>query len=205
MKITEKLTPFRKHHFGALLLLSFLVSGCSSWGVEEEKPAKETVSESAKKVEAESLNVDDYYEVEHEGRLYVFDDAKGYLSFLSTHDAPYRLTRIGSGPNGETVVFALRKEDKKKQSGIAGVMMYEGKLDGAEQGFYAEIQREGRIYVFNEWKDVQDFRSVGEAPYRYTDIGAGPNGVTVVYVLNKSNKKVRPDSLIGQFRALHSM
>ena len=159
-------------------------------------------SNSTKEASAKpQLNNDDYYEVHHEGRIYAFDDAGVYKSFLQVGETAYRKVRIGEGPHGETVVFGLHKKDKKKTDGIAVVDMYDGKLAGADKAFYAEIRSEGRIHVFNDWNDVKSFRQVGEAPYRYTDIGSGPKGETVVYVLNKGNKKKRPDALISRFQA----
>ena len=57
----------------------------------------------------------------HEGRIYVFYDKKTYQSFKQVGETAYRLTRIGAGPKGETVVFGLTKQDKKKRSGIAAI------------------------------------------------------------------------------------
>ena len=165
-----------------------LLGGCAS-------------TESKKEMTAQ--NNDDYFEIAHEGRLYVFDDAKTYLSFLEVGETSYRKVRIGAGPNGETVVFGLTSKDKKKTSGIAGVDMYDGKLMGADK-FYGEIMDEGRIYVFNDWQELQTYKQTGEAAYRYTDIGAGPNGETVVYVLTRKEKKRRPDTTIAQFKQLHA-
>ena len=159
-------------------------------------------SQSTKEESAKApLNNDDYYEVHHEGRIYVFDDAGVYKEYLGVGETPFRKVRIGVGPHGETVVFGLHKKDKKKSEGVASVDMFDGKMEGATEGFYAEIRSEGRIYVFDNWEDVKSFRQVGEAPYRYTDIGSGPKGETVVYVLNKGNKKKRPDALISRFQA----
>lgn len=46
-------------------------------------------------------------------------------------------------------------------------------------------------------------RTTGEAPLRYTDIGGGPSGMTVVYLLNEDNKKERPEDLIQIFKVRH--
>jgi hypothetical protein len=150
------------------------------------------------------MNNDDYYEVEHEGRLYVFDDAATYKSFLEVGETAYRKVRIAAGPNGETIVFGLTGKDKKKMSGIASIDMYDGKLEGAED-FYGEIHHEGRLYVFSEWADLKAFKTVYEAPYRFTMIGEGPKGETVVIVLNKGNKKKHPAAQIAAFKAMHGM
>ena len=135
----------------------------------------------------------------------MFDDLNTYLDFMQMGETPYRLTRIGSGHAGETVVFGLQKKDKKMNSGIGSVDLYDGKAEGAERGFYGEVIKEDRIYVFSEWTDLKTFLKVGEAPYRYTDIGSGPKGQTIVYVLNTENKKEKPVYLIEQFKKNHKM
>jgi len=145
-----------------------------------------------------------YFEAHHDGRINVFDDSKTYLSFLSLGETSYRLTRIGAGPNGESVVFGLTKKDKKKRSGIKSVEMFDGKLVPSGP-FYGEMLLHGRYYVFSTWKDLVAVKKVGEAAYRYTQIGAGPDGKTVVYVLNKGNKKKKPVDLIAQFKELHRL
>lgn len=157
-----------------------------------------------REVMTQNINNEDYYEVVHEGRLYVFDDAATYKSFLEVGETSYRKVRIGAGPKGETVVFGLSSSDKKKSSGIASIEMYDGKLAGGES-FYGEIHHEDRIYVFDRWDDLQSFKQVGEAIYRYSMIGEGPKGETVVIVLNKENKKKHPAVQIAAFKAMHEL
>jgi hypothetical protein len=188
--------PYNKELTATLVAVSvaLTISACTQQAATKQ---------GAEQVAAPQLNNDDYYEVHDAGRIYIFDDAATYLSFMGVGETAYRLTRIGAGGSGETVVFGLRKEDKKKRSGIGGVDMYDGKIEGAES-FYGEIVKERRIFVFSTWKDVKDFQAVGEAVYRYTDIGVGPNGETVVYVLNNGNKRQQPGELVARFKALHS-
>jgi len=182
---------FNRKIVSAIVMVAvlFTLQGCAQNGVKSSAQ--------------QSLNNDDYYQVAHEGRLYIFDDVATYKSFLEVGETAYRKVRIGAGPEGETIVFGLTSADKKKSSGIASIDMYDGKLAGAET-FYGEAHAEGRIYVFSTWADIQAFNQVGEAPYRFTTIGAGPKGETVVYVLNKSNKKKQPTALIAAFKAMHN-
>lgn len=191
----------RTHRFlatlSAIAAAFALLQGCSQQVVKSDDAAIKAETQQA-------ANNDDYYEVEHEGRLYVFDDAETYKSFLATGETAYRKVRIGAGPNGETVVFGLTDADKKKQDGIAAIDMYDGRLAGGEP-FYGEVHHEGRLYVFNRWQDLLDFKQVGEAPYRYTMIGVGPAGETVVIVLNKENKSEHPTKLIAAFMAIHGI
>ncbi len=150
-------------------------------------------------------NVNDYYQVTKEGRIYIFDDFKTYESFNQVGETAYRLTRIGAGPNGETIVFGLSKKDKKMRSSLGSVALYEGTADGIANGFYGEVVDDhGRIHVFSEWADLKSFLQVGEAPYRFTQIGSGPNGETLVFVLNKKNKKKKPVELMAEFNKKHA-
>lgn len=148
------------------------------------------------------VNNDDIYLIEHEGRLYVFDDEQVYADFMQHGETPFRLVRIGAGPGGATIVFGLRDEDKAKTSGIASADMYDGRLAGAED-FYAEVLHDGRFYVFGEWNDLVSFQQTRSADLRFTEIGAGPDGRTVVYVLNENNKTNRPVALIERFHRIH--
>jgi len=153
---------------------------------------------------APHYNVNDYYQVYKEGRIYIFDDYKTYQSFNQVGETAYRLTRIGEGPKGETIVFGLTKKDKKMRSGLGSVALYEGMAEGIAEGFYGEVIKESRIYIFSEWADLKSFLSVGEAPYRFTQIGSGPKGETVIFVLNKKNKKKQPTALMLEFNKKHS-
>ena len=169
-----------------------------------EKPAKLAVKEAEPAPAAPAVNNDDVYLIEHEGRLYVFDDEKIYASFMQHGETAYRLVRIGAGPGGATLVFGLRDEDKAKQTGIASVDMYEGRLAGAAENFFAIVLHDNRFYVFSEWNDLVSFQQTRSADLRFTEIGAGPGGRTVVYVLNEGNKKDRPVALIERFHGIHN-
>ena len=152
-------------------------------------PALETVAE--------------IYEIHEDGRIYAFYDRKLYREFLNVGETAYRLTRIGAGPNGETMVFGLTKKDKKKGINTPAVKLYESKAMPADK-FYAETVRHGRIYVFSDFADMQTVRQFGHPNFFYTEIGSGPKGETVVYVLNKKTKKHKPDELIAAFQSRNS-
>lgn len=46
-----------------------------------------------------------YMEVPKDGRIYVFNNQKSYMEFQQTGDIEAKILRIGTGPNGETMVF----------------------------------------------------------------------------------------------------
>jgi hypothetical protein len=184
-----------KKQFAGMMTVAALLSlyGCQSTSV------KDNVA-----ITPESNN-QDLYEVSHEGRYYVFDDFKVYQEFLTVGETSYRKVLIGGGPNGQTLVYGLRGVDKKKLSGVAAEEMFKGSLQAADP-FYGEIRAEdGRLYVFDSLEDMKAMRMIGEAPYRYTDIGTGPDKQTVVYVLNKQNKKHKPEALMMKFKQHYNL
>ncbi|MCW8355353.1 MAG: hypothetical protein ACPGRG_10335 [Marinomonas sp.] len=178
----------------SLVALTLLTACGEMVKKDETQPAAERVS----------LNNEDLYEVHHDGRIYIFDDRAVYESFLQVGETTFRNVHIGEGPKGETIVFGLTNEDKKKVSGIASIDMYKGQLKGADD-FYGEMRMDGRIYVFGSLMEMNEARTVGEVPLRYTDIGSGPKGETVVYALNSSNKKMKPEAMIELFHKMNNM
>jgi hypothetical protein len=173
-----------------VLLIVGLVTACASSQVK--------MTEKASAQPALEL-----YEVHHEGRIHVFYDRKLYTDFLALGETPFRLTKIGAGPKGETLVFGLTKKDKKKPGSVAAIKLFSGKRQ-APENFYGELRNHGRIYVFNNYEDMQPVRQFGHPNFFYTEIGSGPKGETVVYVLNKKTKKKRPDALISAFKKHNS-
>ncbi len=169
-----------------VLILAAYLAGCAT--------NSDTSTSSKSKMEI--------YEVHHDGRIHVFYDRKLYKEFLTLGETPYRLTRIGAGPNGETIVFGLTKKDKKMKKPVTAIELYDGKIK--QDAVYAEMRKHNRIYVFNSFKDMGPVRSFGHPNYMFSQIGAGPKGETVVFVLNKKNKKKRPDSLIAEYKKHNS-
>lgn len=189
------------------LLFTLVLSACAApggWmGAEAEKAYDKELA--AKRL-AEVYNNDDYYEIHKDGRIYAFSDLKDYKIWLQTNEVPLVVTKIGSGPNGETVKLQLNKAEAKameKTVGYKGAAqkMYEGELVGIETGFYAEIIRPERIWVFENGKDLHEFQKSGEVPCGVTSVGAGPEGKTVVFAQNcKAAAKAKPESAMMRFK-----
>ncbi len=190
--------------FAAVALLGLGTSGCATEQGATRGEAKTEVAKAAA-VETKAALPQHYFELHKDGRIWVFGDAGLYKSAVDGKEVPLAVTRIGAGPKRETVVFGLTKEESKKVSGLAQIAMFEGKLEGAAEGFYGEIVKDGRHYVFDGWKEMKDFRHSGEAPYVFTYIATGPNRATTVYVRNKAQSKQVPDDLIARFRQFHSL
>jgi len=181
--------------FAAAAVSATLLTGCNA---TETKTAE--VSSAPTKV-AQAASAITIFESHDHGRIHQFYDQKTFDSYKSVGETAYRLTRIGAGPNGETLVFGLPKADKKKGANTPAAMLWDGKSEVGT--FYGEMHKNNRIYVFSEKADMDFVRKVGEPSYMYTTIGAGPKGETVVYVLNKKNKKKKPVDLIAKFKSFH--
>lgn len=200
----------RNVNLAALLALT-LVAGCASkdgWqGASVEKAYdKELEAQRA----AGELNHDDYYEIHKDGRIYVLSDFKEYRSWLETGEIPLVVTRIGVGPNGETVKMGLVKKEAKAMEKIVGYKgaaqkMFEGELVGLEKGFYGEVHRHNRIWVFENGKDLHEFQKSGEVPCGITQIGAGPQGQTVIFAQNcKAAASGKPEAAMARFSSQYA-
>lgn len=148
---------------------------------------------------AEARNSDDYYEYHQDGEILVLADRKDVQVFLTAGEIPLRVTQVGAGPNGERLVFALVKNEAKameKKVGYKGgaQQMYEGMLEGYDKGFYGEILKNGRYYVFGDWPQLKAFRRSGSVTPVST--GTTADGRPVVFATNRSDA-------LARFRELH--
>ena len=186
---------------GSALTTALFLTGCEATPTTESKAKAQAVAPAEV---AKSAQVVEIFEVHHDGRINQFYDMATYRSFLDVGETAYRLTRIGGGPKGETMVFGLTKDDKKKGENTPAAMLWDGKMQ-VEGEFYGEMHKHGRIYVFNTMADMKHVRELGHPNYMYTEIGMGPKGETVVFVLNKENKKKKPVAQIAKYKAMHGM
>lgn len=157
-----------------------------SWkGAEAEKSYDAELN--AKRL-AETLNNDDYYELLKDGRVLVFSDAKDYKVWLKTEEMPLAVTKFRAGPNGETVKFALTKNETKAMEKIVGYKggaqnLYEGNLPGLSKGFFGFVKKDDSYFVFDNWNALVNFKKSGEASgYSDNSDNSGPDGAKVVYV-----------------------
>lgn len=177
-----------------LSTLMIALTGLFLTACNDEQPEAE-VAEAAAEVKPF-----EFYEAHVDGRINLFYNHELFREFIALGETPYRKTYIGEGPKGETLVYGLTKKDKKKTSGIPSIDLMQGSIE-APASFYGEMYLEGRIYVFDNYKQMVSVRTLGEPPYRYTMIGEGPKGETVVLVLRKENKKKKPEALLAAFNA----
>jgi len=156
-----------------------------------------------KELEAQRLasvrNSDDYYEYHLENEILVLADKKDVQVYLKANEIPLRVTKIGGGPNGERLVFALMKNEAKameKKVGYKGgaQQMYEGTLAGNDKGFYGEVLKGGRYVVFGAWKDLQAFRQSGAA--NPVSSGTAADGKPVTFTTDNPE-------VLARFKELH--
>lgn len=203
-----KITQFKRLPFvlsAALALVAF--SGCatSQIAATPKAEAKPAVAASAAPAPTPvAAPTQHYFLVFHENeRIYPIADVKNYLAFMDVDELIYTRTRVGEGPNGETLVFGIEKkesDDLAKPS--KAELIYDGKLEPADP-FYAEVVKDGRYHVFGNAQDFKDYLVNKEITYTFTEVGTGPKGETVIYAMNKkTSEQGRPVKLIEAFHAL---
>lgn len=202
-------------YFGAPALAGVLAmglfSGCATSQTAEPAPAAKSENKPVQTASASpapaAVPTEYFFLVFHEnGRIYPIADVKNYLGFLEHDELTYTRTRIGEGPDGATLVFGIEKKEADDLGKPAKAeLFYNGKYEPAGP-FYGEVLMDGRFYVFGTWKDFKDFLEHKEVTLTFTDIGAGPNGETVIYALNKDTvKEGRPVKLIEAFNNLRKV
>lgn len=203
---TQRLLP---HALAAALALS-VFSGCATSQTAaptaETKPAMATPSAApaAASSPAATASAEHFFIVYHEnGRIYPIADVKNYLAFMDVDELIYTRTRVGAGPDGETIVFGIEKKEADDLGKPAKAeMLFDGTYEPGGP-FYGEIVRDGRYLVFGSWHDFKDYLVSKEMIYTFTEIGTGPKGETVIYALNKDTiKQGRPVQLIEAFGKL---
>jgi len=173
------------------------MGGCATQTTGTGAPAPAA----AEKKLAHELNL--FMTFHENGRVYVLGDAKLQEIFIKTDEVALTRTRIGEGPGGSTIIFGMNKDDAKRGGPTDAEKLYDGKLEPAGP-FYGEVYKNGRYYIFVEWKDMSDYLKHGEVALTYTEIGTGPKGETVIYALNKNTAaQGKPAAAIERYRKQH--
>lgn len=124
------------------------------------------------------------------GRTYVIGTPKTNAKFMKSGHLPYTKTIIGGGPFGDTLVYEVAK---KKPEFVKDLMKrfdstpFELESNGKD---YFVYKLKGRVYVIGQAKTNVKFKKSGHLPYTRTLLGAGPNGETVVFEVNKKDKSL---------------
>lgn len=170
---------------GLLGLAALTLAACATkdgWkGAEAEKAYD---AELNSKRLAEGLNNDDYYELMADGRILVFSDAKDFKVWLKTNEIPLAVTKFRAGPNGETVKFALTKNETKAMEKIVGYKggaqnLYEGNVPGIAKGFFGFVKKADTYYVFDNYNVLMTFKKTGEGTGATETLATGQSAVYV--------------------------
>lgn len=185
----------------ALVAITALAAGCAT--APEPTPAATPMATPAPKAAA-MASAELFVVLPEGGRVYAFGDTKNYFDFLAHGEVALTRTQIGAGPGGKTLVYGITNDDVKANKPSRGEQILGGTLP-ADGGFYGEAFKDGRFYLFGDLKDMKDFAAFSEVPYSYTDIGAGPKGETLVYVMNKTSyAKGKPQERVERFMSLRT-
>jgi len=195
-------------HTAQVSTLIFLVAGLAGCATQAPQatpasaPVAAPVAAAPSAAPAAEVAKELYVVLPDDGRIYAFGDTKNYFDFLTHGEVTLTRTRIGEGPGGKTLVFGITADDVKANKPSLGEKVMLSGLPAAPE-FYGEVFKGGRFYVFGDLKDIKDFTAFGEVPYSYTDIGAGPKGETLVYVMNSASYKLgKPEVRVERFKAL---
>lgn len=196
MKKTVQLAPL-----SVAILAAFVISGCAAPSAPPAAAAAKPATTSTAAAVAEAK---EFYVVLKDGRVHAFGDTKNYFDFLSHGEVQLTRTKIGTGPGGATMVYGITGDDVKANKPSMAERIMEDKLPSASS-FHGEVLKDGRFYVFPELKDMMPFIAFGEVPYSFTDIGAGPKGETLVWVMNSTSIKTgRPVVTMERFKMLRA-
>lgn len=190
----------RTSKMAAAVIAVGVFAGCAG----TQQPAPKPAAPAAQAAAPASAMAELFMVLPDSGRVHAFGDTKNYFDFLAHGEVMLTRTRIGAGPGGKTLVYGITKADVKANAPSAGERLLEGSLpEGAP--FYGEAFKNGRFYLFGDLRDMKDFAAFGEVPYSYTEIGAGPKGETLVFVMNKASyKKGKPLERKQRFQALRA-
>jgi hypothetical protein len=121
-----------------------------------------------------------YAEADKDGRTYLIGTREQHEAFKTTGHLPYTKTHIGAGHRGQTIVAEVDKGNahlaKRLMARYSEANLY-----------YADIAKDGRIYLIGSEATHAAFRQTGHLPYTQTHIGTGPRGETIVAEVDKSN------------------
>ncbi len=109
--------------------------------------------------------------IEEDGRLWVFEsESDAYAEFVEKGEPAKRVTRIGVGPDGKTVMAA----DGDVIDAYVAATRY------ALPGYFVRMD-DGRLWVFEEGSEaLASFLAKGEPAKRVTLVGQGPDGKTLL-------------------------
>ncbi|MFZ1548783.1 MAG: hypothetical protein WAT12_17100, partial [Candidatus Nitrotoga sp.] len=140
-----------KHLRATLLMVAMGLGAMSGCATQDTYSNTEMPVAAAEKKAVEEQQL--FMTFHENGRVYVLGDTKLQEIFMQTDEVALTRTRIGEGPDGRTLIFGMNKNDAKRGGPTDAEMMYDGKMEPTGP-FYGEVIKDGRYYVFVEWKDM---------------------------------------------------
>lgn len=126
----------------------------------------------------------DYFEIVHDGRVYLVGSAASYAAQKVAPHLPYSHSRVGAGPAGETVIVELDPKDAAHQERLWDEYV-------RRHLFYEELQHEGRIYVVGSQKSLAALRETQHLAYTQTILGYGPQSATVIFEVDPKQEALQ--------------
>lgn len=141
---------------------------------------------------------ENYFVFAHKDRSYVLGSEVSAGKFLQHGHIPYARTQIGAGPFGETVVYEIDKKNPELTDRLVQTFSKRPFPVIQDNGLFV-YKHLDRFYVLGSEKSAEKFVAHGHIPYARTLIGAGPNGESIVYEIDKKDPKLA-DRLEASFR-----
>jgi hypothetical protein len=166
----------------SLLAVTLFVSGCTGIAAKQEamnEPMRKQIMEKD----------GNFYLWQNDGRHYVIGSQEMNEKFKKNGHIPYAKTVLGAGPNGETVVYEINKKDTAYVERLMKTYE-ETPFEIAKKGDISVYKKDGRIYVLGTDATRDKFIKNGHIPYAKTVLGAGPNGETIIYEIDKDNPEL---------------
>lgn len=140
-----------------------------------------------------------YFEVYQDNRIYVFYDSKTYKEFLTLGETAFRITRIGAGPGGRTLVFGLAEADRLKTSGLASIDIWDGKSKPSSP-FYGEVRTEDdSVYLVSDYASVVALRDGKSLSTAKENASLSSDGNTVFVAADATNEA----RLVAKYQSIH--
>ena len=168
-----------------LIVCSVLLSlvGCVS------QPSAQTATAADERPVELNVASSDMSVYRYNGRLYVIGDEATKASFVAHKHLPYTQTTLGGGPNGETVIYEVKKKDAAYTENLVQEFNDIAWMLESNDTFTA-WKYQGRIFVIGDATMNEKFSSHKHLPYTKTLLGAGPHGETVIFQVDKKNPEL---------------
>ncbi len=171
-----------------MLAVALFTAGCSATTAKQDNATQQIVAKDG-----------NFFVWQHMNRHYVLGSEESNSKFAKSPNMPYARTVLGAGPNGETVVYEIKKKDDAYTERLIETYNHTPFMIDSKGDNYFVHKYAGRIYVLSDAKTNEKFQTTPHLPLTKTVLGAGPQGETVIFEFNK-NKPEETDRLIKTYQ-----